>query len=131
MTPYKNPERQKQAVKESARKYRQRMLMGEKVTIEMLESLTVGDATAFGVVWIEHIKTKKRCKRFLLPFQDAVRLNETFKKTVQMRLYTDQTFFAFAVPLKYDADSPIEKQIMKILEEIKKLKNLSCKKVDE
>lgn len=131
MTPYKNPERQKQAVKENAQKYRQRKLFAEKATLGMLDSLTLGKAKPFGMVWVEHTKLKKRCKRFLLPFADALRFDETLKKNTTMRLFTDKTFFAFSVPLEYDADSPIEKQIMKILDEIKKLKNLSCKKEEE
>lgn len=119
-------EKYKKMIVDNARKYRARRLLAESAMLAMLESLTLGKAKAFAVVWIEHTISKRRAKKSLMPVRAAFELNESYEKTdTPIRVMTDKTFYAFEVPLEYDADSEVQRQIDKILAEIKKLANLA------
>lgn len=123
--PYKNPEKQKLAVRENARKYMARKRKFEGKTLSTLDSLGIGHLFDFGLMHIEYTKTRKHTKKMLIPVRAGMKLGDSFKASgVPMELKMTKRFYVFGIPLNPDYESEIGRKLTEIENKVEELKKL-------
>lgn len=123
-TPYKNPEKQKQAVRETSRRYMARKRRMRNIVLEQLDTLGVGVPYDLGMMQVEDTKTGKRCKPNLLPVDPARKLGDLLKSKTPMRLVMTKRFIVCRIPRDPIVGSEADKKILEIVEKIQELGKL-------